>query len=559
MASDLLRLRDYQRQAIDALDDAHQGGMMFPAVVLPTGTGKTVIFANMAAEHIEAHSNRNLILVHRDELADQTMDKIRQWAPHLSVGKVKAGDDEVFADVVVASVQTASRKERLARLVASQASSPDRRPRSFGLLTTDEVHHGVAASYRKIYDAFPKSQKAGFTATLSRGDGVGLGSVIDDVVFTRSILWMINKGYLVDPVGRTATAESLDLRGVSRTGGDYAAGSLGTAMINSGTPEVIAAAYREHAGDRQGIIFTPNVASAYVTAAELDKIGITADVVEGNTSLEERHLIYKRSRLGELQVIVNCNVLTEGFDAPWINCVVPKITQSEGLFQQMTGRGLRLYPGKTDCLILSIGGMSGKLRTLIDLEPGAVRSIRPGESLLEAVEREESENAAPVSAGARQFRITHKDTDLFAGSRSAWLRTQGGVMFIPVGDGEVFLWPGEDGLWDVRHAPRKARRWPRLRGALSLEMAMAWAETEAEDIDGGLMGTMQIAKRTASWRKKKEPPSLGQVQACRSWGVQVPEGSTKAEVSDLLSVRVASIKFDPHVARLAARDQEAHA
>jgi hypothetical protein len=524
-------------------------------------TGKTVIFANMAAEHIAAHSNRVLVLVHRDELADQTIDKIHEWAPHLKVGKVKAGDDDVFADVVVASVQTASRKERLARLMASQASSPDRRPRSFGLTVTDEVHHGVAASYRKIYNAFPRAVKAGFTATLSRGDGVGLGSLIDDVVYTRSVLWMVNKGYLVDPVGRTVTAESLDLQGVTRSGSDYQASSLGTAMINSGTPEVIAAAYREYAADRQGIIFTPNVASAYVTAAELDKIGITADVVEGNTSLEERHLIYKRSRLGELQVIVNCHVLTEGFDAPWIDCVVPKITQSEGLFQQMAGRGLRLYPGKTDCLILSVGGMSGRLRTLVDLEPGSVRTVRQGESLLDAVEREETEDRAPVAAGARPFRVTHKDVSLFAGSRSAWLRTQGGVMFIPVGDGEVFLWPSEPashGLWDVRHAPRQARRWPRMHAGLSLEMAMAWAETEAEDIDGSVMGTMSIAKRTASWRKKKEPPSAGQLGACRSWGVAVPEGATKAEVSDLLSVRVASLKFDPHVARMAAR-QEASA
>lgn len=554
--ADMIHLRPYQREAIDRYQDAHAAGMNFPAVVLPTGSGKTVIFAHGVAEHIETHNNRVLILVHRDELADQAVAKLAVIAPSLKVGKVKAEDDDVFADVIVASVQTASRKERLARLVASQTSSPDRRPRMIGLIVTDEVHHGVAASYQKIYKAFPKASKVGFTATLARGDGVGLGSLIDDVVFSRSWLWMIGKGYLVDPKGTTVTAESLDLSHVTRSGSDYAASSLGEAMIDAGAPEVVAAAYREHASDRSGIVFMPSVSAAYLTAAAFDQAGITADVVEANTAREERLSIYERSRTGRLQVIVNCGVLTEGADFPWVSAVVPRITQSVPLFQQMVGRALRPYPGKADALVLSIGGMSGRLRTLVDLEPGSVREMRPGETLLEAVEREETEGNAPVAAGARAFRIKAKDTDMFAGSKSMWLRTQGGVMFIPVADGEVFLWPGQGGLWDVRHAPRKARRWPALRRGMSLEMAMAWAETDAEDLEtgGDIFAAPSISKRSASWRRKKEDPSPGQLAACRTWGVTVPTGATKAQVSDLLSVRVASLKFDPHVARMAAKE-----
>ena len=557
--ADLLHLRDYQRDAVDAIEDAHQGGMNFPAIVLPPGAGKTVILSHLAAENIDAHHNRIMVLVHRDELADQAMDKLRRVAPHLTVGKVKATDDDVFADVVVASVQTASRKDRLARLVESQKSSPTRRPRQFGLIITDEVHHAAAVSYRKIYEAFPRARKAGVTATLARGDGVGLGSVVDDVVFSRTWLWMIKRGYLVDPVGQEVIAEDLDLRNVKRSGGDFAPGSLGDAMIDADAGEVIAKAYAEHARDRKGIIFTPTVAAAYDVQESMSKIGFATGVVTGETPRSERLRIYDDSRTGRISAIINCGVLTEGADFPWVDVVVPKITRSEPLFQQMVGRALRPFPGKRDALVLSVGGMSGRLCTLVDLEPGSVKTVRPGESLVEAVEREEAEANKIVAAKAKPFGLRIKHTDLFAASKSAWLRTEGGVMFIPVSDGEVFLWPGEAGTWQVRHAPRKARRWPRLHDGLTLEMAMAWGETEAEERDGVVSSggelfhsTASVSRRGASWRKAKVPPTPGQVSACKAWGVEIPAGATKGEVSDLLSVRVATLKFDRYMARTEA-------
>jgi superfamily II DNA or RNA helicase len=552
--SSMIRLRPYQQEAIDKIHDAHFAGMKFPAVVLPTGSGKTIIFAHMAAEHLRSVRDRVLILVHRDELADQTIEKLRTVAPHLKIGKVKAGDNDVSADIVVASVQTASLERRLAQLVAAQTDPDVYRPRAIGLVITDEVHHGVSESYKKIYAAFPKARKAGFTATLARADGVGLGTVISDVVFTRSVLWMISKGYLVDPLSREVTAEDLDLSGVKTVArGDYSGASLGQAMIDGQAPEVIARAYLEHASDRQGVIFTPSVASAYVTAAELDKLGITCDVVDADTPREERLAIYERSRTGQLQVIVNCGVLTEGFDAPWLSCVVPRITKSEPLFQQMVGRVLRNFPGKRDALVLSVGGRGGKLRTLVDLAPGTVNAVRQGETLAAAVVREAEEADQVIPASSPAFSLRHRDTDLFAASQAAWLRTDGGVMFIPVTDGEVFLWPGKGGTWQVRHAPRKTpalkARWPRLHDGLSLELAMAWGETEAEDRDHGAGRVASMSSRSASWRVRKEAPTPEQRAACLRWGVTVPDGATRTQVSDLLSVRHASIKFDRYMVR----------
>lgn len=558
--ADLLRLRGYQREAVDAINDAHRDGMDFPAVILPPGAGKTVIFSHLAAENITAHRNRILILAHRDELVDQAMDKIRRVAPHLTVGKVKAADDDVFADVVVASVQTVSRPGRLERLVTSQKiSSRNRRPRKFGLIITDEVHHAVAPSYQAVYDEFPGVRKAGVTATLARGDGVGLGSVVSDVVFSRSWLWMIKRGYLVDPVGQVVTAEHLNLSKVKRSRGDFTAGSLGDAMIDAEVGTVIAQAYRQYATGRKGIIFTPTVAAAYDVQNAMTVLGFNVDVVTGETPRPDRLRIYNDSRTGKIDAIINCGVLTEGADFPWVDAVIPKMTRSEALFQQMVGRALRPFPGKQDALILSVGGMSGRLCTLADLEPGTVKTVRPGESLAEAEAREEAEANTPVFAKARPFAIKIKHADLFAASKSAWLRTEGGVYFIPVADGEVFLWPGEAGTWQVRHAPRKARRWPKLHDGLSLEMAMAWGETEAEERDGvvtrseGLFHTTaSISRRGASWRRAKVPPTPGQVSACRAWNVEVPAGATKGEVSDLLSVRIASLRFDRYMARTEA-------
>jgi superfamily II DNA or RNA helicase len=542
--AEILSLRGYQREAIDAVQDAHADGMGYPAVVLPTGAGKTVCFAHLAAEHLGAGNTRNLILVHRDELADQAMDKVRRVAPGLSVGKVKAQDDEVSADVVVASVQTVSRRARLERLTGSQSNRP------FGLITTDECHHSVAASYRKVYDAMPEALRVGFTATLARGDGVGLGSVIDDVVYRKSWLWMIKNEYLVDIRAREVTAESLDLGSVRRSGGDYAAGSLGSAMVDTGTGAVIARAYLEHAHDRPGVVFTPTVAAAHDVAGSLLTVGITAAVVDQSTSRADRLMIYEASRRGNVQVIVNCNVLTEGADFPWLSCVVPRITWSAPLFQQMTGRVMRLYPGKADALLLSVGGVGGRLRTLVDLAPGEVQQVMAGESVTEAADREEARGDERTSGATQAFRLRHREADLFAGSRARWLRTHGGVYFVPVADGEVFLWPQPDGRWQVRHSPRNTTRlkirWPVLHRDLDLSMAMAWGESEADDRD---TGTSSVARRNAPWRRGKDPVSADQLAACRRWSIDVPAGTTKAQAGDLLSVHHASIKFDHFLPR----------
>jgi ATP-dependent helicase IRC3 len=607
MTATQLPLRDYQRDALDAVRSAWDRGVQRPAVVAPTGAGKTVMFAHLVHEHLQHHArattdpvarfaSRALVLVHRDELADQAIDKINQVMqdPEIRVGKVKAEENDVTADVVVASVQTLSRPLRLAQLLGSDETCgcggsdagghDDGCPNDmgwlgdFGLVVVDECHHAVAPSWRSLLEALGcftgldaeragefgqvQPEVVGFSATLARSDEVGLGSVWQEVAYAISLTRLIRRGYLTDVRGVQVVAERLDLSDVRRSGGDYQAGALGAAMLTSDVDEVVAAAYAEHASDRQGVVFAPTVDVAYQIAGTMSGAGITADVVTGETTRDDRRDIYRQFRDGETQVLVNCMVLTEGWDAPWASCaVIARPTQSAPLYTQMVGRVLRPWAGKTDALVLDVVGVSGRLKlaTLIDLEPGRVHTVRPDQSLAEAVEEAEIAAAEDQAAATRlveQSRMSHKVVELFAQSASVWLRTHAGVWFIPTRAGEFFLWPADEpGTWNVCLAgwevlssgKRKRLPWERRHLGLSLELAMAWAQTEAEEADH------TVASRDASWRRKGGKASDAQLDMIRNrFGMRGDDIDklSKVAASDMISVEMASALFDRHYRKL---------
>lgn len=559
---DMLRLRPYQEECIDAVFRAWtQDKAQRPAVVLPTGAGKTVVFSHLAHRFIDwrtaadgnpVRPRRVVVLVHRDELADQTLAKLAVIAPHLSVGKVKAEDNEIGKDVMVCSVQTLARPNRMHMLLDSQAYVGD-----IGLVIVDECHHAVADSYRNImaalgcYDGGTDRLAVGFTATLARGDGRGLGDVWQDVAYQRSVLWMISEGHLVDVRARQIELEDLDLQTVKRSGGDYSAKSLGEAMEQAGAPEIIKQVIQAHAADRRSIlVFCPTVALAHEVEAELTRAGITSGTVHGGTPRADRLRLYERFRRGDLRVIVNCMVLTEGADFPYADCaVIARPTRSETLFIQMVGRVLRPSPltGKSDALVLILSGEGGSIRTLIDLEPDVIGPVLEDESLAEAYERQEQIREEQEAAHTRRekanplrFQLQHKDVDLFKASPAyQWLRTAKGVQFIPLGgNGLILLWPCADteGLWDVVWAPEGREPWQRLHTCLDLGMAMAWGESEADS-----RATLNTGK-AASWRKK--PASEAQVRYAGQLRQNVPEGARAGEVGDLISIALASRKVD---------------
>lgn len=556
---DMLRPRPYQDEAIQAIMKSWTEGMQRPAVVLPTGAGKTVVFSHLAHRFRDWRTSvgggaraprRVVILVHRDELADQTLAKLRVIAPHLSLGKVKAADNDLFADVMVCSVQTLAREKRAQELLDAQSYAGP-----VGLTIVDECHHAVADSYRNVmaalgcYDGGTDRLAVGFTATLARGDGRGLGGVWEDVVYQRSILWMISKGHLVDVRARQIEMADLDLSAVKRTGGDYQAKSLGEAMEAAGAPEIIRQVLTAQAADRRSIlVFVPTVSMAHEVQKHLTAGGIASGVVSGATPREERLHLYEQFRRGTLRVIVNCMVLTEGADFPFADCaVIARPTSNQSLFIQMVGRVLRpsRVTGKTDALVLILSDGGGKIATLVDLEPDAVPDVQDGESLTEAYEREEERKEKKAPAGSVRFELKHKDLDLFGASAAyQWLRTEGGVQFIPLGgNGLILLWPCVDteGLWDVVWAPEGREKWQRLHTCLDLGMAMAWGESEADE-----RSAINTGKK-ASWRRK--PASEAQIRYAGNLGQAVPEGARAGDVGDLISIGLASKKVDRFVRR----------
>lgn len=397
-----MSLRPYQVEAVSsALDRLTARGEQRTALVLATGAGKTVIFSEFIRRWRELHPGLPvLVLAHRSELLSQARQKIQLWAPGLRVGLIQAGVNQTWADVLVASQQTLARSHRLAKIPA------------VSLIVVDECHRSMSPSYQKVLTELgaldPDGPRVlGVTATFTREDSKRLTEFYQSVAFSMDILDLIDPAlgrvdtpYLVEPKFRRVLVEGLDLTAVRSSrlegGKDLAAGDLDAAMTRAGAPGVVAAAYRRHAADRQGLVFTPTVHSAELVRDALRCEGITSEVLSGSTPQGERARIVARYSAGDLQTVVNCAVLTEGFDAPATSCVlIARPTMSKILFRQMVGRALRPHPGKTDALILDVVGATGRndLRTLNDVTDAPVH-LREGELLTQGVKRERDEAAA---------------------------------------------------------------------------------------------------------------------------------------------------------------------
>lgn len=548
----MLALRDYQLRALDAIDGwMFADGIQRQAVVLPTGAGKTVIFSHLAKMWVDQRAERFglpakvLILVHRDELVDQAVDKLHQVAPELHVGVVKAERDDHDAQIIVGSVQTLTRASRTARLG------------SVGLIIVDECHHATAAGYRRVLERLdgldvvssavvPGGPKVvGFTATLSRTDGGNLGEIWQDVAYRLDILDLIEMGHLVDVSGRRVTVDGLSLENVAQQAGDYAPRSLSDALMSADAMKVTADAYLEYAKDRSGIVFVPSVESAMEFTEEFRERGIEAATVYGAMNKDSRRSILNLFRKGDIQVLVNCMVLTEGFDAPIASCaVIARPTKSTPLYVQMVGRVLRPFPGKKDALVLDIAGATEEhqLATLADLTSRRLEVVPAGMGLTEAAMRERAAGNPFLS----DYVVDSYQVDLFNRSRVRWLRTKEGVWFVRTRDNLFFVWPDGPDRYKVgkRRIHSAGGEW--LETGLDFDMAMSWVEQDAvgEDqanVDGG---GVRLATRDASWRRGRQAPSEAQINLALRYGIKPTERMTKAEISDLIDIQIATDLLD---------------
>src|SRR5438034_11426604 len=349
-------LRPYQSEALAAVRSAYKAGKRRGIVSLPTGTGKTVVFAHFPK--VLQMKKRLLVLAHREELLLQARDKFQSIDPELKAEIEQAGFRAAAdAKVVIASVPTLARNAaRLARL----------HPDEFSIVVVDEAHHAVAPSYRRIFDHFglfePRGPRylIGFTATPRRGDKQGLGEVFEEVCYARDMREMIRDRYLCSITGwRVDTDLSLDNVKVRGRHGDFVESQLAHGVNTPSRNNLLRKASRDLASRRRTIGCRVDVNHAKALHHAFPEPGIAAATVWGELSRDDRRNVLARFSAGEVDVVTNCNLLTEGFDEPRVDCVImARPTRSKLLYAQMVGRGTRLHPDKRDLMVIDVGDNS---------------------------------------------------------------------------------------------------------------------------------------------------------------------------------------------------------
>ena len=327
----MMTLRPYQRDCVSAVNEGWKD-FTKQLLVVPTGGGKTIIFAKLA-KHVLP--KRTLILAHRDELVRQAVDKIDQatgmWAT-VEKGKQHANRD---AAIVVGSVQT----------MVNRLDEWDRD--HFSLIVADEAHHAISDSWQTVLTHFD-ANVLGVTATPDRGDKKNLGQYFENVAHEVHLRDLIGDGYL-SPIKIKAVPIELDISNVASVAGDYHVGQLAASI----TPylRACAEAIREHAAGRKTLVFLPLVSTSEEFARIAQSLGLKAEHVCG-TSVDRRRILKNFGR-GDTHLLSNAMLLTEGYDCPTIDCVcVLRPTKSRALFAQMVGRGTRIAEGKDNLMVL---------------------------------------------------------------------------------------------------------------------------------------------------------------------------------------------------------------
>ena len=393
--------RPYQSESLDALgaSGAHRN-----LLILPTGAGKTYIFSRYSARI----PGRTLMISHRREIIHQTAKTVEQ-VTGIHPGIVMGKENEVAADTIIASIQSLARRSRLLQL-----------PEDVDLIVIDEAHHIAADTYKRLLYRYGLIDKftcginnakgitpvfsehrelLGVTATPNRTDEIALDPFFDAIPFRLSTLDLIPE-YLTDFSCLTVNT-GVDLSGVRTRKGDLVEGQLGEEILRQGLIAELPRVIADHLADRDRIlIFLPTVATCEQAASELCFAGIDARCVVGKTPRSERQQTLKDFAAGDVRVVVNCMVLTEGFDCPEIDAlVIARPTKSRMLIQQMVGRGLRKAEGKTDCKIIDLA-FTRRQQDLISVASsglfGAFQELHfeaPEKSILELIELQNEKEA----------------------------------------------------------------------------------------------------------------------------------------------------------------------
>lgn len=333
-----MELRPYQKESKAAVFEQWRSGIRRTLLVLPTGCGKTIVFAKITEDCVR-NGDRVLILAHRGELLEQAADKIAK-ATGLGCATEKAEQSCLgsWYRITVGSVQSLMRESRLKRFPEDY----------FNTIIIDEAHHCISDSYQRVLNHFPDAKVLGVTATPDRGDMKNLGQVFESLAYEYTLPKAIKEGYL-SPIKAVTIPLQVDLTGVGIQSGDFKAGDLGTAL--DPYLERIAEEMEKYCREKKTVVFLPLVKTSQKFRDILNAHGFRAAEVNGES--QDRAEILEDYASGKYNVLCNSMLLTEGWDCPDVDCIVVlRPTKVRSLYCQMVGRGTRLAPGKDHLLLL---------------------------------------------------------------------------------------------------------------------------------------------------------------------------------------------------------------
>ncbi|MHC4870650.1 MAG: DUF790 family protein [Planctomycetota bacterium] len=543
-----IALRDYQKESLQEIAARYKDGVTRQLICLPTGTGKTVIFSEFPG--FLKMKKRMLVLAHRKELLDQAKEKIIRVAPHLKVeieqGQSKASDD---ADVIVASVPTLGRKdsERLAKLD----------PEQFFIIVVDEAHHATAETYRrifnyfKLYDEGSRRLLIGFTATPRRGDGQGLGQVFQKITMSRNLPEMIEQGYLSPIIGYRVET-TVDLRGVKSRMGDFVVSQLAESVNIKSRNELVIDVFKKHLKTRKTICFCVDVEHASALAEEFRSSGIAADTVNGSMQTDKRVEVLEKFRKGEISVLTNCMVLTEGYDEPSVEGIIlARPTRSTLLYTQMIGRGTRLHPGKSDLAVIDIVDITKEhtlatlpklfgLSDFFDMEGNTAEKVK--EAIEWVTENRPWVNIEEVDSlsdlryrckmiNPADLRVPEEIEDY---TEFAWFKTGTGSYRLSLANHiSLSVTSTIMSRWDVML--NKAGKEKNLFTVNDLPVAMARSEDYVSEHFNNDLG---LILRNSRWRKK--PASDKQKNILKTRKITVPDNMTMGQASHVIGALFSS-------------------
>ncbi len=333
-----MELRPYQQEAKEAVFEQWENGTRRTLLVLPTGCGKTIVFAKITEDCVR-HGDRVLILAHRGELLEQAADKIHKATGlGCAVEKAEESCQGSWFRIVVGSVQTLMREKRLGRFPADY----------FNTIIIDEAHHCISDSYQRVLQHFPEAHVLGVTATPDRGDMRNLGQYFETLAYEYTLPKAIKEGYLC-PIKALTIPLKIDMSSVSIQAGDFKAGDISTAL--DPYLERIAQEMEKYCRDKKTVVFLPLVKTSQKFRDILNGHGFQAAEVNGDS--QDRSEVLEAFEKGNYNVLCNSMLLTEGWDCPSVDCVVVlRPTKVRSLYCQMVGRGTRLSPGKDHLLLL---------------------------------------------------------------------------------------------------------------------------------------------------------------------------------------------------------------